>query len=258
MSLYESIASRLIGTPLQRPAEWLRGVRGARYRRAHPELNEWFSEGERTRQVLERVIGPATNCIDIGCHIGSFLQTIVVMAPHGKHFAVEPVAHKAEWLQKKFTGVTVLQVALAESDGVVPYFVNDGQTSYSGLKPRAVPGKVNQVEVQRRKLDDVIPADANIGFIKIDVNGGELGALQGGKQLLRRDRPFVLLECTQGGLTDYGLHSDQVYRFLVEDVGCHIRLLGDYLDGGPPLTSEAFHRSMQYPFKAFNFAVTAG
>ncbi len=257
MSLYETIASRLIGTPLQRPAEWLRGMRGARFRREHPELGEWFSEGERTRQVLERVLEPATNCIDIGCHIGSFLQTIVVMAPQGKHYAVEPVAHKAEWLQKKFAGVTVLQVALGDSDGVVPYFVNDAQTSYSGLKPRAVPGKVQQVEVQRRKLDDLIPADARIGFIKIDVNGGELGALQGAKQLLARDRPFVLLECTQGGLTDYGLHSDQVYRFVVEDAGFRIRLLSDYLAGGPPLTPEAFHQSMQYPFKAFNFAVTA-
>ncbi|MFL6663697.1 MAG: FkbM family methyltransferase [Rhizobacter sp.] len=257
MSLYESIAARLIGTPLQRPAQWLQGLRGASYRRAHPELAEWFREGERTQQVLQRVIGPSTNCIDVGCHIGSFLQTIVTMAPQGRHYAVEPVPHKAAWLQKRFPRVSVLQVALSDSNGSAEFFVNEARTSYSGFKARAVPGELRAVQVARRRLDDLIPEDANIGFIKIDVNGGELMALQGALRLLRRDRPFVLLECTRGGLDDYGIDSDQVHACVVQEAGYRIQLLKDYLEGGPALEPDAFRKSMEYPFQAFNYAVVA-
>ena len=156
-----------------------------------------------------------THCIDIGCHIGSFLQKITTIAPKGRHFAVEPVPQKAARLREKFPSVTVLEVALGETHGTAEFFINQSQTSYSGLKKRAVPGALQAVQVQCRRLDEVIPADAHIGFMKIDVNGAESMVLRGALELLRRDRPAVLLECTQGGLDDYGVSSDDVYDFLV-------------------------------------------
>ena len=254
MSMYERIASKLIGTPLQRPAEWLRNLKGARFRRSHPELAEWFAEGGRTDEAVRRVVGPSTNCIDVGCHIGSFLQRIVTMAPQGRHFAVEPVPQKAQALRERFPGVTVLDVALGDRDGEAEFFMHAAQTSYSGLKARAVPGKVESFPVRVRRLDDLIPADVPIGFVKIDVNGGELLALRGAEGLLRRESPFVLLECTRGGLDDYGVDSDEVHD-LLEGIGYRILLLKDYLSGGAPLTAERFRKSMEYPFEAFNYAV---
>jgi len=255
MSLYESLAARLIGTPLQRPAEWLRGVRGARFRKRHPELSEWFQEGPRTDRFLSQVIANDTNCIDIGCHIGSFLQKITTLAPAGRHYAVEPVPHKAANLRHKFPAVTVLEMALGDTNGTAEFFINAAQTSYSGLKARAVPGALQSVEVQCRKLDDAIPADAAIGFIKIDVNGAESMVLRGALGLLRRDRPALLLECTQGGLDDYGVDSDEVFDLLVGEAGYRVQLLKDYPQG-PLLDAARFRSSMQYPFQAFNFAVT--
>jgi FkbM family methyltransferase len=254
MSLYENIAARLIGTPLQRPAEWLREVRGARFRKQHPELAEWFREGERTDRFHEQVVRADTHCIDIGCHIGSFLQKLTTIAPRGHHYAVEPVPQKAARLREKFPAVTVLEVALGETNGTAEFFINQSQTSYSGLKKRTVPGALEAVQVQCRRLDEVIPADARIGFIKIDVNGAESMVLRGALELLRRDRPAVLLECTQGGLDDYGVRSDDVHEILVGTAGYQVQLLKDYPDG-PVLDAAGFRQSMQYPFQAFNFAV---
>lgn len=257
MSLYEAIAARLIGTPLQRPAEWLRAVKGARFRRTHPELAELFLEDGRTEEIVRRVVTPTTNCIDIGCHLGAFLQRFVTMAPQGRHYAVEPVPWKAAWLRKKFPTVSLLEVALGETAGSAEFFFDTSQSAYSGVKARAHPGRVDVLQVDCRRLDDVIPEDANIGFIKLDVNGGELMVLRGALRLLRRDRCFVLLGCTQGGLIDYGLDSDQVHDFLVKEAGFGVYLLKDYLSGGEPLSADAFRRSMTYPFQAFNYAVTA-
>jgi FkbM family methyltransferase len=201
------------------------------------------------------VVRADMNCIDIGCHIGSFLQELTTIAPRGHHYAVEPVPQKAARLREKFPAVTVLEVALGETNGTAEFFINQAQTSYSGLKKRDVPGALQAVQVQCRRLDGVIPADARIGFIKIDVNGAESMVLRGALELLERDRPAVLLECTQGGLDDYGVRSDDVYDFLVGPAGYRVQLLKDFPDG-PVLDAAGFRQSMQYPFQAFNFAVT--
>jgi FkbM family methyltransferase len=257
MSLYERIASRLIGTPLQRPAEWLRRVKGSRHRRAHPELAEIFLEDERIDRVMRQAIGADTNCIDIGCHIGAYLQKIVTLAPRGRHLAVEPVPHKAAWLRKKFPTVDVVEVALDDAEGMKDFFVDPAHTAMSGLSAGSS-GQVRQaLRVRCRRLDDVVAADRRVGFIKIDVNGGELPALRGARRLLGRDRPFVLLSCSQRGLDDYGIGADDVFEFLVEDAGYRIFLLRDHLGGKAPLDAAAFRRSMVYPFQAFNYAVVA-
>jgi hypothetical protein len=94
MFLYEAFAARLIGPPLQRPAEWLRHVRGARFRRDHRELAEWFHEGGRADACVRRAVAADTKAIDIGCHIGSLLQTLLTVAPRGRHHAFEPVPQR--------------------------------------------------------------------------------------------------------------------------------------------------------------------
>lgn len=255
MSLYEQLAARLIGTPLQAPAQWLRHVKGAPFRRKHPELAEWFMEGARTEAYLDRVIDEQTNCIDIGCHIGSFLQTLVTRAPRGRHAAFEPVPQKAASLQRKFPGVEVHAIALSDEPGSAEFYVNPAQTAYSGLVARRVTAGLQPVQVPCRKLDDVMHGHARVGFVKIDVNGAESRVLRGAIDFLRRDRPFLLLECTREGLADYGIDAAQVFDLLTQEAGYRVHLLKDWLADGPALDSSAFAKSMEYPFQAFNFAV---
>ena len=257
MSLYERVASRLIGTPLQRPAEWLRHLHGRGFRRAHPELAEIFREDERIDRVMRATIGAGTNCVDIGCHIGAYLQKIVTLAPRGRHLAFEPVPHKAAWLRRKFRTVTVVEVALDDSEGSKEFFVDPAHTALSGLRAGSGETPRQALRVECRRLDDLVDEDAPIGFVKIDVNGGELPVLRGAERLLGRDRPFVLLSCSQQGLDDFGIGADEVFDFLVGRAGYRIFLLKDHLGGGAPLDAAAFRRSMVYPFQALNYAVVA-
>jgi FkbM family methyltransferase len=258
LSLYERAASRLIGTPLQRPAEWLRHINGATHRRRHPELAEIFREEERIDRFMRAAIRGDTNCIDIGCHVGAYLQKIVTLAPHGRHHAVEPVPHKADWLRRKFPSVSVIEAAFDDAQGSKDFFIDPAHTALSGLRTGSTDEVRKALRVQCVRLDDVIGAETTIGFIKIDVNGGELPALRGARELLRRDRPFVLLGCTQRGLDDYGISADDVVEF-AQQVGYRIFLLRDHLGGGTPLDAAALRTSMDYPFQAFNYAaVPAG
>ena len=255
VSLYERVASHMVGTALQRPAEWLRRAKDAGFRRRHPELAEVFHEDERIERTMRGAIGVTTNCIDIGCHLGAYLHRIVTLAPRGRHLAVEPVPHKAQWLRRKFPEVAVLEAALDESEGVRDFFVDPAQTSLSRLGSVTGSSGRRMLQVRCRRLDDVVDETTPIGFVKVDVNGGELYALRGGRRLLARDRPFILLGCTQRGLDDHRVEADEVFEFFVAEAGYRIFLLKDHLGGGEPLDAAAFRTSMVYPFQALNYAI---
>ena len=256
MPVYENVAGALIGTPLERPAKWLRGLKQAGARRRHPELAELHQEDARIDEIVRRVLTPSTHAVDIGCHLGSHLQQLVTLAPRGRHHAFEPVPEKASRLRRKFPGVTVHEMALDERAGNVEFFIPATQSAYSGLVRRTdAPTLDRSLVVRCARFDDVIDAEAKIGYIKIDVNGGELGVLRGAARLLLRDRPFILLGCTQVGLSDYGVDANAVHACLERELGYRIFLPKAWLDGGDFLDTARFESSMQYPFQAFNYAV---
>jgi FkbM family methyltransferase len=252
MQVYERIASAMIGTPLQYPAEGLRWIRGLPHRFKHPELRELYLEGGRTWRVLERAITKDMNCIDIGCHLGSYLNEMRRLAPNGRHIAIEPLPYKVAWLRRKFPGVEIHQVALGDEDSSVEFFHNPRISGFSSLRAQG-PGSSNSIKVKCTRLDEVVPPGMPIGFIKIDVVGAEYRVFRGARRLLTESRPIVLFECTLSSITAFGVEAAQIFSLLVDDFRFHIFMLTDWLSGGPPLDLPGFESAMTYPFRAFNF-----
>ena len=156
-----------------------------------------------TIEVMRRVLRPDSNCLDIGASTGALLQSMCDLAPQGRHFAFEPRPEAAEELQSRFPRVTVHAVALAAETGVAPFTLVVSNPAYSGLKPRRYdrPEQLQTIEVPVRRLDDLVPPDLDVAFVKIDVEGGEVGVLQGGMSTLRRCRPVIAFE--HGGGLDH-------------------------------------------------------
>lgn len=68
-----------------------------------------------------------------------------------------------------------------------------------------------------------------IDFIKLDCEGYEYFALKGAEQILRRDRPFVLVEQKRGNGARYGLSDTAAVTFLQELGGKVVfEIDGDY------------------------------
>ena len=252
LSLREYISSSLIGTPLQKPAAAIRSLRHLPRRWKHPELRDIFLEDKCAELVLRRAITPEMNCIDIGCHLGSVLDQIVKLAPRGTHTAIEPLPYKAAWLKRKFPAVEIHQVALGEKEGVVDFFYRPSRSGYSGLGKHGS-GDATVISVECKLLDDIVPADRRIGFMKVDVEGGEYAVFRGARRILTENRPIMLFECTASGLKTFGYSNTQVFSCLVEESRYHIFTMQDWLSGSGPLNLEQFQSSMVYPFKAFNF-----
>jgi FkbM family methyltransferase len=118
-----------------------------------------------------------------------------------------PKAMDAEQRQSKFRVPSVVQ-----EDSV---WGKKGMVGYSsvGHLTSAVPKGEISIDVECVRTDHVIPADKRIGFVKLDLQGGELNALKGMSRFLT-DVPLMWVEYTgQPELMDYIIDRD----FLVFD-----------------------------------------
>lgn len=250
----EWVKHRMIGSPLQRPAEFVRDLSKLPRRLRHPELRDIFLEGPRSREVIAHAVQPGMNCLDVGCHLGSVLSEIIRQSPNGAHTAIEPLPYKAEWLRQKFPQTTIIEAAVSEDEGEVEFSWNKSRPGFSSLASVGPAGdQIELVTVRTRPLDEMVPADVSIGFMKVDVEGAELMAFRSAKRIMTEDRPTVLFECARRSTNALGFSVDQVFEVLTNKYDYSVMYLHEYLGDRKPLDLEAFKQSMFYPFKAFNF-----
>jgi len=206
-----------------------------------------------TRQVIARVLSADSNCIDVGAHAGEVLRDIVAAAPRGHHMAIEPLPDFAATLRDRYEAVEVLQVALSDSEGTKEFFHVVNAAAYSGLKLREFDRpdeSVEKIDVRVCRLDEIVPTSRVIRFVKIDVEGGELGVLRGGSRTLKANRPYIAFEHGAVASSAYGASSEEIYDLLVDETGLKISLLSDWLDGRPALSRQSFIDQKNFFFLA--------
>jgi FkbM family methyltransferase len=247
-----------IRTPLQKPLEKLRFQLNFQQRIKHPELREIYLENSRIESALERTLNQHSNCIDIGCHIGSTLNTILDFAPNGNHIAVEAIPYKADWLKTKFPEVDIKHLALSDTTGEVTFYINNRKSGFSSIYPN--PSEKVQdlkaITVKCDTLDNLLAPDYQLDFIKIDVEGAELAVLRGAQNTLSHYKPTVLFECVRGSLLKFGNSPEDMFDFLTKKHQYAVFLLKDFLNDDLPLNFEQFDNALNYPFQAFNFIAT--
>ena len=102
----------------------------------------------------------------------------------------------------------------------------------------------------------MVGSDHRVDFLKVVVEGAELAVLRGGEELLRRDRPFLLVECVPVHLERFGDTPAELFEFLTRRHSYALFLIKHVLDGGAPLDLKGFEEALCYPFKAIKFAAS--
>jgi FkbM family methyltransferase len=230
----KTIAKRVVsGTAIERPAR--------AFAKLLPSRDPISAEDQQTLALMQSVVSTATSCIDVGCHKGFFLRYMRDAAPSGRHFAFEPIPSLYQNLVKEYGhagNITVSPFALSDQNGHATFHYNHDNPPYSGLLKRRYPRKDDRVEiidVEMRRLDDLIPADVDIAFIKIDVEGAELPVLRGGRNLIARCKPMIVFEFGTGSAENYGTTPENMFGYF-EELGYGIWLLEDRLAGAASLT----------------------
>ncbi len=193
-------------------------------------INERYDR--QTKAIIKKVCKPDSVCIDIGCYRGDILKSMMEFAPDAIHKAFEPIPDQYQFLKNKFGDKAgIYPFALGDENHETSFHHVTSNPTYSGLKQRQYKGEENIVEikVQVKRLDDVVLPHIPIHLIKIDVEGGEFDVMKGGRATLYKWKPYLIFEHGIGGSDSYGIRPEEVYDFLVNDLGYKICLMRDYL-----------------------------
>jgi FkbM family methyltransferase len=252
LPLPRRIAARLRDTALEQPARHLRSM----WWTVSRQTPQHVRNDEMTRNALQRMCTPRSNCVDIGAHRGAILQYMVEAAPLGKHMAFEPLPGYAPRLASLFPDVDVRAIALADYDGTATFAHVIDAPAYSGFMQRTDAARhlrTEHISVPVMCLDEVAPANRRIDVIKIDVEGAELAVLRGASSVLHAWRPYVIFEHGKGGADACGSAPELVFREL-KRADLRVFRLRDWLDELAPLGESQFvaeyERNDNYMFVA--------
>ena len=171
--------------------------------------------------LMEEVLEPDSDCLDVGAHAGSVLREMTRVAPGGRHVAWEPLPEFAARLRKAYPGVEVREAALSDENGESEFAHVLTDPGWSGFVHRPTPasGRVETITVRTERLDDALPAGVEPAFIKIDVEGAEERVLHGAVETLRRHRPVIAFEHGLGSADHYGTTPAAIHQLLAGELG---------------------------------------
>jgi FkbM family methyltransferase len=149
--------------------------------------------------VFRNTLKDGMRVVDIGANIGYFtLLSASLVGSHGQVLAIEPNPRNVRLLEASrrangFSNVTVSQTAVGRETGLLVLNTSHSNGTTSGL-PVEVAQLLRAETVPCVRLDSLVPAEAEVDFIKVDVEGAEYNALLGGLETIRRCRPIIVSE----------------------------------------------------------------
>ena len=201
---------------------------GALSRRlGRPELLAVFYQGARQALREEIAIGAIlasalagdASYVDVGANRGQILREAVRVAPHGRHFAFEPIPAVVAQLAREFPSVDCRQLALGARADTARFCYFRSLDGWSGLRRSSLisdeQGDPEYIAVTVSTLDAEL-GELRPRVVKIDVEGAELEVLQGARRLLTSARPLVIFEHVAAAAALYGHPPGAVWDLLAE------------------------------------------
>jgi FkbM family methyltransferase len=226
----------------------------------HLDLTKNLEYDRLTKKIIKEVVSTNSNCIDVGCHKGEILDEIISSAPNAYHFAFEPIPLFFENLKTKYNNynnITFLPFALADKNGTASFNYVKNAPAYSGLNKREYAHKqpdIKEINVEIKRLDDLIDKNLKVDFIKIDVEGAELGVLKGATRIIENNKPVIIFESGIGASDYYGTSPENVFDFFDKEVKMKVSLLKGFLERKSLNRQEfidVYNRREEYSFVAW-------
>lgn len=206
-----------------------------------PDLARARDYDKLTFRIAENCLSNGGNFIDVGANAGHILKRLTRISPDGRGWAFEPLPHFATRLRTKFPTVKVEEVALSDQAGLAQfrYLVDDPAYSSLILRPEIEASRtVQTIQVPVKRLDDCIPHNVAVAFIKIDVEGAEASVLRGARRILADFHPVTVFECSPVALSECAA--------IFGEFGMSVSLMRDYLNGIIRTEAEAIALGRQF------------
>ena len=177
----------------------------------------WFFGRNRELKSMElfgELIAPGQHVVEVGGHVGFITAYFAkLVGPTGHVTVFEPGSNNLPYIRRNIAGyaavnglapIALVEKAVGPQPGIATFYEDDltGQNnsiveSFDVLTSNARSAHV-QLEVKQREVElvaiDHFFVDQNFDFIKIDVEGFELGVLQGMAITLAERQPVIMIE----------------------------------------------------------------
>lgn len=140
-------------------------------------------------RVFHQLIKKGMTVLDLGANIGYFtLIAAKLVGPEGKVFAFEPDPKNFSLLQRNvelngYDNITLVQKAVADKSGTAEFYLGSDSWEHS---LSSVNRKAGVIPVSVTSLDEFLPQDIAVDFIKMDIEGAEEKALRGMERILSK------------------------------------------------------------------------
>jgi FkbM family methyltransferase len=188
------------------PNSWQMEIKRHRFRRQI--LNGHFGATIPEFHLLATLIERGAWVVDVGANVGHYTKRFSdLVGPFGRVIALEPVPHTFSLLAANVIlfrnrNVTLLNIAASirqsELSMDVPRSVS-GIRNYYRAHVVAASGELRLLACPL----DALQFDARIYLIKVDAEGHDEMVLRGAEDLLRRDRPALLVEASDDRVVEF-------------------------------------------------------
>ncbi len=165
---------------------------------------------EKELLILDRIVNKELESIDVGAYRGVYTYRLSQLSKHVYSFEPNPLIfpYLDKNLKKIVKNITLYNIALSNvktvADLKIPKRFNTiiKKNYEERYKLGTATIHKNNVltnkefitcKVKTERLDDLL-ASKNIGFIKIDVEGHEKNVLMGSENLIKKNKPILLVE----------------------------------------------------------------
>jgi FkbM family methyltransferase len=168
----------------------------------HRRIYFWGEYEKRTTALFRRVVRPGMTVFDVGANVGYF--SMVSRELGAQVHAFEPNPNTLRLLNHSASiqsGVTVVPAACSDHEGRMTLWLSEARnTGESSLERKTG----TPVEVEVISLDTYSQrTGARPDLLKIDVEGHELRALRGARELIARARPTIVVETKQEDVVEF-------------------------------------------------------
>jgi FkbM family methyltransferase len=182
----------------------------------------WYGYYEKELgDLLKKIVKPGDVFLDLGANIGYFSLLAANNLPSVKVISFEPVAGLFQNMNdnislNRIRNITTVNAAVGEMSGEKELFVsaqdNLGMSSFH--QPENYSGKKERVKVET--IDDWFKTSglSKIDIIKLDIEGSELAALKGMKEVLQKQKPVLIVEINPETLSMFNLQPSDICDYL--------------------------------------------
>jgi FkbM family methyltransferase len=150
--------------------------------------------------------------VEVGANVGTeTIRFADAVGPHGRVFAFEPDPSNLEQIRRMLLSggiehVEVIPAAVSDVAGSIAFSPSlDERESGSGhIQDGATAGSDAIIRVDCTTLDSIFTSRGSVHHIFIDAEGAEVMILRGGRGVLRRDRPTLVVEAQEAHLRRFG------------------------------------------------------